>query len=178
MRTKNVLITGVGGQGVVLASNIISEALFKSGFDVKSSCIMGMSQRLGSVASNVSFGKKVHSPISRKIDYLVGFELLEALRYVEYLDKDGIGIINNYEAKIEAYPNDIKKNVKKENIILIDSQEILGNLKSINLLLLGILSKFLGIKKKYWLESIKEIIPEEYININLKAFERGFNFEN
>ena len=89
MKTKNILIAGVGGQGVILASNIISEALFKSGFDVKSSCIRGMSQRLGSVASNVRFSKKVHSPISRKIDYLVGFELLEALRYIEYLDKGG-----------------------------------------------------------------------------------------
>ena len=178
MKTKNVLITGVGGQGVVLASNIISEALFKSGFDVKSSCIRGMSQRLGSVVSNVRFGKKVYSPISRKIDYLVGFELLEALRYVEYLDKDGRGMINNYEAKIECYPEDIIKKIKKNNVILVDGEKVLDNKKVINLFFLGILSRHLDIEKRFWVESIEEIVPERYVDVNLQIFKKGTEFDS
>jgi len=170
---KNILLAGVGGQGVLFASNIISETLFKAGFEVKTSSVKGMSQRLGSVVSNVRFGKKVYSPISRKIDYLVGFELLEALRYIEYLDKDGAGIVNNYEARIEAYPDGIAERLKKNNIELIDGEKVLDNKKMINLFFLGILSRHLDIEKRFWVESIKEIIPEKCVDVNLKAFDFG-----
>jgi len=178
METKNVLIAGVGGQGVVLASNIISEALFRTGFDVKTSFVKGMSQRHGSVVSNVRFGRRVYSPISRKIDYLVGFELLEALRYIECLDKDGIGIVNNYEAKIVSYPGSIIERIKKNNVILVDGQKEFGKAKTVNLFFLGILSRHLDIKKRFWVGSIKEIVPERYVDVNLKAFEFGFNNKN
>jgi indolepyruvate ferredoxin oxidoreductase beta subunit len=173
MRTKNILLTGVGGQGVVLASNIISKALFKAGFDVKTSSIKGMSQRLGSVVSSVRFGEKVYSPVVSKADYLLGFELLETLRYVDYLTRDGIGIINNYEASIENYPKDIIKRIKKNNVLLLDWQKISCNKKTINLLFIGILSRHLGIEKRFWIESIEEIVPEKYVGVNLKAFEDG-----
>jgi len=178
MKTKNILLVGVGGQGIILASNIISEALFKAGFDVKTSSIKGMSQRLGSVVSNVRFGSKVYSPISRKIGYLVGFELLEALRYIEYLDEGGIGIINNYEARIVVYPDGILEKIKKNNVILVDGQKGLGKTKAINLLFLGILSRHLDIEKRFWVESIKEIVPEKYVDVNLKGFESGIRFNN
>jgi len=172
---KNILLAGVGGQGVVLASNIISETLFKAGFEVKTSSVKGMSQRLGSVVGNIRFGKKVHSPISRKIDYLLGFELLEALRYIQYLDKGGEGIINNYEARIEAYSEGITEKLKRSNVELIDGENLLDNKKVINLFFLGILSRHLGIEKKFWVESIEEIVPEKYVDVNLKAFEEGVN---
>nr|AQS32421.1 hypothetical protein [uncultured archaeon] len=177
MKTKDILLAGVGGQGVMLASNIISEVLFKAGFDVKTSSIKGMSQRLGSVVSSVRFGEKVYSPVIRKADYFLGFELLETLRYISYLNKGGIGIINNYESRIENYPKEIIKRIKKNNVILLDGQKMLGNKKVINLLFLGILSRHLGIEKRFWIESIKEIIPEKYVNINLRAFEEGINVD-
>jgi len=174
---KNILLAGVGGQGVVLASKIISEALFKAGFDVKTSSVKGMSQRLGSVVSNVRFGEKVYSPVVSRVDFLLGFELLEALRYIDCLDKDGIGIINDYEARIENYPSDVVGRIKKNNVKLIDGEKLLGNAKTVNLLFLGVLSRYLGIEKRLWLESIKEIIPERYVDVNLKAFEFGYNKE-
>ena len=178
MVTKNILLVGVGGQGVVLASNIISKVLFKAGFDVKTSSIKGMSQRLGSVVSSIRFGERVYSPIINKVDYLLGFELLETLRHIDYLNKDGIGIVNNYKARIENYPNDIIDRIKKNNVILLDGQKITGNAKVINLLFLGILSRHLGIEKRFWIESIKEIIPKRYADINLRAFEIGVKFNN
>lgn len=173
MVTKNILLAGVGGQGVILASDIISKALFKGGLDVKSSSIKGMSQRLGSVVSSIRFGEKVYSPIISKADYLLGFELLETLRYVDKLNRDGIGIINNYKARIENYPENIIKRIKKNNVTLLDGQKISGNIKVINLLFIGILSKHLGIEKRFWIESIKEIISKKYVDINLRAFEEG-----
>ena len=178
MKTKNILLAGVGGQGVILASNIISEALFKAGFDVKTSSIKGMSQRLGSVTSNIRFGSKVYSPVISKADYFLGLELLESLRYIDYLNNDGIGTINNYEARIENYPKDIINKVKKNNIILVDGQKILGNTKATNLLFLGILSRHLAIEKRFWMESIKEIIPKKYVDINSRVFVRGVKFNN
>jgi len=170
---KNILLAGVGGQGVLFASNIISETLFKAGFEVKTSSVKGMSQRLGSVVSNVRFGKKVYSPISRKIDYLVGFELLEALRYIECLDKGGVGVVNNCEAKVKDYPENILKKINKRNVSLIDGQKEFGKAKTVNLLFLGILSRHLDIEKRFWVESIEEIVPEKYLNVNLKAFKGG-----
>jgi len=178
MKTKNILLTGVGGQGVILASDIISNVLFKAGYDVKSSSIKGMSQRLGSVVSSIRFGERVYSSVISKVDYLLGFELLETLRYADKLNKGGIGIINNYKAMVENYPDDMIKKIKKNNIILLDGQKITGNTKVINLLFQGILSRYLGIEKRFWIESIKEIIPEKHVDINLKAFEKGVTFNN
>ena len=175
MKTKNILLTGVGGQGVILASDIISNALSKAGFDVKTSSIKGMSQRLGPVVSSIRFGEKVYSPVISKADYFLGFELLETLRYIDYLNKDGIGIVNNYKARIENYPKGIIKRIKKNNVVLLDGQKI-SDTKVINLLFLGILSRHLGIEKRFWIESIKEVIPEKDVNINLKAFEEGIRY--
>ena len=171
--TKNILLAGVGGQGVILASNIIAEALFRAGFDVKVSSIKGMSQRLGSVASNVRFGKKVYSPISRKIDYLVGFELLEALRYINCLNDEGRGVVNDYEVAIEDCPKGVLERIKKNNVELIDRENVLENKKSINLFFLGILSKHIDIEKRFWIDSIKDVVPEKHVDVNLKAFEDG-----
>jgi len=99
--------------------------------------------------------------------------LLETLRYVNKLNKDGIGVINNYKARIENYPDDIIDKIKKNNVILIDWQKISSNTKVINLFFLGILSRYLGIEEKFWIESIKEIIPKKYVDINLRVFEEG-----
>ena len=178
MRTKNILIVGVGGQGVILGSNIISEALFKAGFDVKTSSVKGMSQRLGSVVSNVRFGKKVYSPILSNVDYFVGLELLESLRYINFLDKEGRGIVNSYEARIKNCPKSKIKKVKRNNVILIDGQKILANGKTVNLFFLGVLSKYLAVEERFWTEGIKEIIPDKYVDVNLKAFEYGVKFND
>ena len=176
MKIKNIVLTGVGGQGVILASNITSNAIFKKGLDVKVSSIKGMSQRLGSAVSIIRYGKKVYSPTTSKIDYLVGFELLETSRYINFLKEDGVGIVNNYKVKIEDYLTDIIKRLKGRNFLIINCQEELNNQKIINLFFLGALSKYLDIEKRYWIESIKEIIPLGYVNINLKAFESGINY--
>lgn len=178
MKTKNILLAGVGGQGVLFASNIIAEALFRAGFDVKTSHIKGMSQRLGSVVSNVKFGEKVYSPIASKVDYFLGFELLEALRHIKCLNDEGIGIVNNHESKIEGYPEGIAEKLKKNNVELIDAGKVGGNQKTINLFFLGALSNYIGIGERFWLESIKEWVPEKYVDVNLKGFEKGANFDS
>ena len=173
MKTKNIVVAGVGGQGVLFAGKIISEALFKAGFDVKTSSIKGMSQRLGSVVSNVRFGKKVYSPVISKVDYFLVFELLESLRYIDCLDKNGGGIINNHEVRIKGYPKDIMKEVKKGNVKLIDGVKLTDNIKTVNLVFLGILSRYLDVEERFWLESITELVPEKYVDVDLKAFDLG-----
>lgn len=183
----NILLIGVGGQGIILATRILADALVKSKFDVKQSEIHGMAQRGGSVSGHLRFGKKVFSPLIKKgdVDYLIAFEKLEALRYLEYLSKNTIVILNNQKIEppsvavgVDEYPENIeeifKKNIKK--VILVDSLQIakdLGDIRTTNLILLGVLSNFLPVKKEIWEKSIKEILPEKIWGINLKAFESG-----
>jgi indolepyruvate ferredoxin oxidoreductase beta subunit len=189
--TKNIIICGVGGQGTILASDIISDSLFMSGFDVKKCEIHGMSQRQGSVVSYIRYGEKVYSPVisENEADFIIGFEKLEALRYIPLLKENSIAIVQDLEIPPISvlfgnakYPEDFSEIMSKKtkNIYLIETKNLLkefGNPKVFNTFMLGIFSKNIPqIKENFWIESIKKNVKKEYIEINLKAFEKGKNF--
>lgn len=184
---KNIVLSGVGGQGVILASDILSEVAFKNGFDVKKAEVHGMSQRGGSVVSHVRFSNKVHSPLIQKgsADILMSFELLESLRYLEFLSPKGLVIVN--EQKIfppsittgkGKYPDNILEILKQnsQKVIALDAIGTaikLGNIKIINVLMLGIMSNFLSFTEELWLDVIFTFVPQKAIDINKKAFLQG-----
>jgi indolepyruvate ferredoxin oxidoreductase, beta subunit len=186
-QTVSVLFTGVGGQGILLASTVLAAACVSSGYDVKVSEVHGMAQRGGSVIGSVRFAKKVYSPTIEKADFLVSLEMLEALRYKDMLVEDGAMLISRqricpvsaYTLKSD-YPEDIEERIKKntDNYFLIDAVAIasqLQNLKVANLVLLGGLSALLPLQKSSWQDSIHANVPAKAIDINLDAFEKGRN---
>lgn len=188
--TKSILFVGVGGQGTILVSRLLTTGLMKAGYDVKMSEVHGMAQRGGSVSTQVRYGKKVYSPILGKgqADILVAFEKMEALRWSEYLKPDGIVIVNNYEipslpiaiGKIE-YPEGILEELQNNfKTIVIDAGKIateLGNVKTQNVVLFGSLVKAFGLTEVNWIEVLKEIIPERMLDINIKAFNKGMEMQ-
>ena len=189
---KSILLVGVGGQGTILASKILSEGLLLAGYDVKMSEIHGMSQRGGSVSTQIRFGKKVYSPIIGigEADVLVAFERMEALRYLEYLKPSGSMIVNDYEIPslpvlmgVVEYPEGITEELKaKTKLTLIEAQKIaveLGNPKTMNIVLLGAAVKALNeqftgeLADIDWPTIIKNSVKEDFVDINIKAFELG-----
>ena len=174
MTTKNVLIVGVGGQGILLASELLSEVAFTAGLDVKKSEVHGMAQRGGVVSSHVRIGSKVYSPLIREgqADIILSFEVAEALRWIHFLKTNGTAIINNRKLvppvalmKGMAYPNDPIKDVKRhiQNVKVIKAAEIaesLGNPRVANILLLGVLSNSLKITKDIWMKCIRMRVPK------------------
>jgi len=183
----NVLLVGVGGQGILLASEILAKVAFQEGYDVKKSEVHGMAQRGGSVSSEVRFGDKVYSPLIRKgeADFLLASEKLEALRFIGYLKKEGILILNNLEIfplmvniGKEKYPKDILLYLKKRSsqMVKIEASKIaqdVGNVKAFNLVLLGKFSTFLSFEPSTWEKVIRQEVPSHTIEVNLKAFELG-----
>ena len=183
----NILMAGVGGQGTLLASEILSEVLMQAGHDVKKAEVHGMAQRGGSVVSHVRFGKKVYSPIipEGQADVLFGFELLETYRYLPLVKKTGAVVVNNLRIAPpsvllgkSAYPQDIdrKLNDRVDNVRIVDGLELAeqaGNAKAINTVLLGALSNTLNPSHEQWLTAIKSLVPERFLDVNLKAFELG-----
>lgn len=183
---KSILMVGVGGQGTILASNVLSDGLLKSGYDVKMSEVHGMSQRGGSVNTQIRFGEKVYSPVieAGAADVIVAFEKMEAVRWLNYLKKDGAVIVNTVEIpplsvliSKEEYPKnlieEISKNVKT---IAVDADKIaesLGNIKAQNIVLLGVLVKYLGLQDIDWEEVIKNNVPQKFVELNIKAFKKG-----
>ncbi|AEE15066.1 Indolepyruvate ferredoxin oxidoreductase [Thermodesulfobium narugense DSM 14796] len=185
------LFVGVGGQGVLTASRLVSSVGFKSGYDVKLTEVHGMAQRGGSVESAVRLAKKVHSPLLSKgeVDFLVAFECLEAARYLEYLKPDGKLLVSDemlpplsvISGKAE-YPVDIMDKIKDLgfDFDLVNASKLakdVGNPKTINIIMMGLLSKYLDIPEDLWIESIKESLPERLHEINLKAFMVGRKYE-
>ncbi len=185
----NILLVGVGGQGILVASEIISEALMLAGFDVKKSEVHGMAQRGGSVVSHVRFGAKVYSPIipEGEADILVGFELLETYRYLPLMKKTARIVVNNLRinppsvsAGKESYPEGIAEKISKfyPDSIFIDGIELAkqaGNAKTANTVLLGALSALSGADEKFWLNAIEKMVPGKTLEVNKKAFELGKN---
>ena len=185
----DLLVTGVGGQGVVLAGDIIGEAAIAAGFDVKKTDTLGMAQRGGSVISHLRLAPKVWSPIIKEgeVDLILSFEKLEAARWSHYLRPGGIAIINNYEQPPlsvsigqEQYPDDeaITGALKRQtdNIYFIDATEQareLGNVRTFNILMLGCLSVFAPLENNFWRDCISRRMPENIREINLTAFEHG-----
>jgi len=184
---KNILLVGVGGQGTILASKILSEGLAGAGYDVKMSEIHGMSQRGGDVSTQIRYGEKVYSPIVGEgaADVIVAFEKMEALRWIKYLKPEGRLIVNNYEIATvpiqtgaEEYPANIIDTLKSAaDTVVIDAGDIakkLGSFKIMNIVLLGALVKAMDISGLDWKALIKSNVKESFLDINLKAFEAGF----
>ncbi len=189
MKKLDLLITGVGGQGVVLASDIIGEAALAAGYDVKKTDTLGMAQRGGSVVSHVRLGPKVWSPLAREgeVDIILAFEKLEAARWGYYLRPGGIVIINNQALPPlsvslgnERYPSDeeIKDILKRrtEHVYFIDGTgraRELGNVRALNVFMLGCTSLFLPFRVHVWKDVISHHLPANILKLNLIAFARG-----
>ncbi|HHV80234.1 MAG TPA: indolepyruvate oxidoreductase subunit beta [bacterium] len=186
----DILIVGVGGQGNILFSKILGEAFLNEGYDVKVSEVHGMAQRGGSVVTFVRAGEKVYSPLVDKAqaDYIIAFEKLEALRWLEYLKKDGIVIYSDYEippmsviSGKSRYP-DVDSILKDIGVrhYKIEISSLLMELKNPrvqNTIMLGFFSKLTGIEKQVWERAIENNIRAKLLDINLRAFEMGRDIE-
>ena len=185
--TTNVLIVGVGGQGVLLASEILCEVAKLLGLDAKKSEVHGMSQRGGVVTSHVRFGKKVYSPLIPlgEADIILSFEIAEALRWVHYLRPGGTLIASDQKiippitttGKF-SYPEDVEKTIKarapKTKVVAAyDIGKKLGNPRLVNTILLGVLSKEIDLEEDKWLQVIERMAPKGTGEINKKAFLEG-----
>ena len=186
--TISVLIAGVGGQGTVLASKLLATAAAEAGFDVRQSEVHGMSQRGGDVTSHVRFGPNVFSPLisTGEADFILAFEKLEALRNIHLLKKGGLAIVNDKKiipmsvsAGLAEYPKDINEKLKSKpiDLIMFDADTIaikdVGNIRTVNVILMGVLSHYLPIDEEIWLNVIKENVPKKAVEANLKAFKIG-----
>ena len=186
-KTKNILLVGVGGQGIILASKILSQGLIDAGFDVKMSEVHGMAQRGGSVTTQVRFGDDVHSPIIGKgqADIIVAFEKMEAYRWLNYLKPDGIAVVNDYaipsaptlSGKV-PYPETILEDIAEvvKNLTVVKAADIaveLGNIKAQNIVLLGALLKAMRIDDINWEEVLTDNVKEKFIPLNKKALSEG-----
>lgn len=187
MKELNIMVVGVGGQGTLLTSRIIGKTALKAGFDVKLSEVHGMAQRGGSVVTFVRFGEKVNEPVVEEglADIIISFERLEALRYSHFLKKDGIMIVNDCRIDpmtvvvgASSYPENIIEELKKQHTVYsIDGGAIakeLGNSKVLNSVVLGLSAKHIGFTKEEWLEIVRSTVPAKTIEINEKAFMRGY----
>ncbi len=186
--TKNIMIVGVGGQGTLLASRILGNVVISKGYDVKVSEVHGMSQRGGSVVTYVKYGDKVYSPVIDKgeADVILAFEMLEAYRAMPFLKDGGKIIVNTQEINpmpvitgAASYPEDIaKKMSEKVSLISVDAAKSAleaGNIKAVNVVLIGVLAKTSEIPYEDWIETIKATVPEKFLDVNLKAFDLGYN---
>lgn len=184
---KNILLVGVGGQGILLASEILSEAAMLAGFDVKKSEIHGMSQRGGSVVSHVRYGAQVFSPIvpEGEGDILFGFELMETCRSLPLLKRGGTVVANDLQISPpsvlmgqEVYPAGLAERIKAlfSDFLLVDGQRLAGqagNARAANTALLGAVSKRLDIAEEFWLKAIEKMVPPKALEVNLRAFRMG-----
>ncbi len=180
---KSILLVGVGGQGTILVSRLLTQGLIKAGYDVKMSEVHGMAQRGGSVSTQVRFGEKVYSPIIGRgqADIMVAFEKMEAVRYANFLKPGGIAVINDYEivpmsvaTGLAEYPEGtieaMEDNFKIIRIKAADIAMELGNPKCMNVVLFGAMVRALGMDKVDWEEILREQLSPSILDINLKAF--------
>jgi indolepyruvate ferredoxin oxidoreductase beta subunit len=186
-QVTNVLLVGVGGQGILLASEILSEAAMLAGFDVKKSEIHGMSQRGGSVVSHVRYGTEVFSPIvpEGEGDILFGFELMETARSLSLLKPGGTVVANDLQISPpsvlmgqDTYPAGLAERIKSQfaDFLLVDGQKLAadaGTVKAANTVLLGAISKRLSISEAYWLKALEKMVPVKALEINERAFLLG-----
>ncbi len=184
---KNIMIVGVGGQGALLASKTLGKVLLDAGFDVKVSEVHGMSQRGGSVVTYVRYGEKVYSPIIDRgeADFIVSFELLEAARYTEYLKKGGQIVVNSQKIDpmpvitgAAEYPDAIEEKLRAAgmNVDVLDClslADMAGSSKSVNIVLMGRLSKYMDFPVEAWLSAIEKLVKPQFLDMNRKAFLLG-----
>lgn len=186
---KKIMIVGVGGQGTLLASRILGNTVINEGYDVKVSEVHGMSQRGGSVVTYVKYGDKVYSPIIDKgeADIILAFELLEAYRALPFLKKGGKMIVNTQSIDPMPvitgaceYPKDIESKLcAVADTVAVDALSLAqeaGNAKAVNVVLMGVLAKSSEIPYENWVETLKTTVPPKFLDVNLKAFELGYNY--
>ena len=185
--TKSIMLVGVGGQGTILASKLLTIGLMESGYDVKMSEIHGMSQRGGSVSSQVRYSKdQVYSPVIEigGADMIVSFEKVEALRYLKYLKEGGTIVANNYKmesvatitGKAEYKVEEVDKKLKELNAKVInaaDKATELGNAKVMNIILLGTVIKGMHLEDIDWEQIIRDNVKEKFVDINIRALHEG-----
>lgn len=189
--TTNIMLGGVGGQGLILMTRIICQAALKDGFDVKSNDVVGLSQRGGMVWGNVRIGKKIYSPNvpPGEGDILLAMEPLEALRWSGILKDEAKIILNTkrfyptmvQQEKFEYPEKEIEELNSKYKVIEINAFEEakkIGKKQVSNVILLGILSKHLNIKVNTWKDTIKDNVPYKSIALNMEAFDFGYSYEN
>ena len=184
MNNTNIMIVGVGGQGTLLTSRILGDVALSSGLDVKVSEVHGMSQRGGSVVTYVRMGEKIHSPIIEKneADIILCFEKLEALRWIDYAKKDATIIVNTQ--RIDPMPVVIAKAKYPENIIekikanyakvvdvpALDMAQQCGNIKAVNVVMIGVMAQCTEIEKEIWLKAVEKTVKPQFVDVNIKAF--------
>ena len=188
--SSDVLIVGVGGQGIILASRIVSLAFVEAGYDVKQSEVHGMAQRGGAVSSHIRAAEKVFSPLipDESADFILSFEKLEVLRYMNYVSRGSVVLVNDQQldppsvaAGKDKYPGNVIERVgtKAKKVGLVPAANIafeLGNERVVNTVLTGVLAGYLPLDRKIWMKTLKQTIPSKLLDINLKAFERGLRF--
>ena len=187
--TKSIMLVGVGGQGTILASKLLTIGLMEAGYDVKMSEIHGMSQRGGSVVTYVKYGDKVHSPTIEKgcADTILAFEKLEALRYVSYLKKGGKMIVNTQQIDpmpviigAAEYPENVLDEMKNIGVD-VDSFDALtpaleaGSAKAVNIVLMGRLARQFDIPREKWINAIEKTVAPKFVDMNKKAFALGYD---
>ncbi|HPV49824.1 MAG TPA: indolepyruvate oxidoreductase subunit beta [Smithellaceae bacterium] len=184
---KSILLAGVGGQGILRASDIMCHALMEAGYDVKKSEVHGMAQRGGCVTSHVRYGRKVFSPLAEpgKIELLLAFEQMEALRYLRLLSPDASIILNTEQINPPAvnmgdmhYPDDITDFLKSNypHVVSFDASGLAieaGSVKAANVVILGAAANIIGIEKSVWEKTIEKSFPPKLIKLNLDAFQKG-----
>ena len=186
---KSVLIVGVGGQGTLLASRLLGNAMLRAGYDVKVSEVHGMSQRGGSVVTYVRYGKEVASPIIEEggADYILAFEQLEAARFLPWLKPDGTMIVNTQcidpmpvITGAAQYPADLLAQMREKGVEVVSADalslaEEAGSVKAVNVVLIGVMAKRMSLSKEEWMETIRATVPPKFVDMHLKAFELGYN---
>ena len=191
MKTVNVSLVGVGGQGIILTADLLAKAAALAGCDVKKSEIHGMSQRGGSVTSQVRFGSSVASPIIQEgtADVLVSFDKLEALRNAGVLSKNGVAFVNDrflvpvtvssgQQPTVKALDAQLKKAIKQLHLVdaMKIAEEEVGNARTMNMVIAGALSKFCPFKEECWMQALEELLTgpkAKLLDINKKAFALG-----
>jgi indolepyruvate ferredoxin oxidoreductase, beta subunit len=189
MADTNIMIVGVGGQGTLLSSRIMGAVALKKSFDVKLSEVHGMAQRGGSVVTYVKMGYEVFSPLIEKgeADFIIAFEELEALRWSSYLKSSGKMIINTQKIPPlsvtngkDDYPSDVAGTLRNYfDVTTIDAYALgkeCGNVRTFNIVLMGVMANMMYIEKDLWIEAIKELVPSGLVDANLKAFEIGYGY--
>jgi indolepyruvate ferredoxin oxidoreductase beta subunit len=187
LKSQDIFLAGVGGQGILLAGEILCLVFMDAGLDVKKSEVHGMAQRGGSVTSHVRCGRRVFSPLipEGEADILMGFEALEALRWIEFLKEDGVLLVNRQKINPTTvtsgrmeYPNRIYDLLKRRhpNLRIVDGMKLArkaGDVRTVNSVLVGAISRELDIPEEKWKKAISQRLPERLVPVNLHAFELG-----
>lgn len=190
MSVKNIMIVGVGGQGTLLTSRILGNLAIHGEYDVKLSEVHGMAQRGGSVVTFVRYGEQVAEPIVEEgcADVLIAFERLEALRYLHFLKKDGVAIVNDWRIDpitvvtgAAAYPENVLDTLRvaRKTVVVEATRTALemGAPKAFNVVVLGAAARYIGFSREAWLEVLEQTVPPRTVEINRRAFEAGYLME-